>query len=77
MWVLKYGPRSAIPCREDYNIDSDNVTDDREDPCLMPWSAYAETCLPTSSFPPLWADNQFHILEMQTGRQKEGSETQQ
>lgn len=32
----------------------------------LPWSAFAETRVPSGQLP-LWADSQFHILEMQTG----------
>lgn len=63
-----------LSCREDFELERGDSQDEKEDKHSLPWSAHAETCLPTSGSPPLWADNQFHILEMQTGRQKGGSD---
>ena len=65
---------SSWLCREELVFDaSESSGEDGEVSQRQPWSAYAETCLPSSSALPLWADSQFHILEMQTGSRQQGS----
>lgn len=67
--VLVSQNEAADGCREEILADGgESSGEEAEMEQAQPWSAFAETCIPRASGagPPLWADSQFHILEMQT-----------
>lgn len=55
-------------CREEVLTDaSESSEEEAEGSQQHHWAAQAESCLSSRGSPPIWADSQFHILEMQSG----------